>query len=143
MVHIKPRILCVGVAGIDYVASVDHFPKPDEKMRSDSLLIDGGGNAANTACAIGRLNTYAEVAIASSAGNDANGDTIIKGLQKDDVDVRYVERFEGTSPFTYVISTNDADNSRTCIHQRGNGCLTVNFADKIPIDEFSAMHFDT
>jgi hypothetical protein len=46
----KPRILSFGIAAVDFVAVVDHFPEPDEKIRSSSLLIGGGGNAANSAC---------------------------------------------------------------------------------------------
>lgn len=29
----------IGVTGVDYVATVDHFPAPDEKMRSTSLAV--------------------------------------------------------------------------------------------------------
>ena len=31
------------------------YPKPDEKIRSDSLVVQGGGNAGNAATAIARL----------------------------------------------------------------------------------------
>lgn len=34
-----PKVVGIGVTGVDYVATVDHFPAPDEKMRSTSLAV--------------------------------------------------------------------------------------------------------
>jgi hypothetical protein len=51
----KPNIRSVCLAVVDFVAAVDdHFLEPNEKMRSSSLVVEGGGNAADSACAIGR-----------------------------------------------------------------------------------------
>ena len=70
----RPNILSFGNACVDLLAICDHFPVPDEKMRSSRLLFEGGGNAANTACAIGRLSDYATVNVATAIGNDDYAD---------------------------------------------------------------------
>ena len=81
-----PQVLSVGLAAVDFVATVDHFPSPDEKMRSSSLIVEGGGNAANTACAIAGMAPFVGGStLLTAVGEDANGKTIIawnKGMCK-------------------------------------------------------------
>jgi sugar/nucleoside kinase (ribokinase family) len=137
----KPRILCFGLATIDYVAVVDHFPKPDEKMRSSSLLMGGGGNAANTACAMGRLSDYCQVDIGTAVGNDAHGNNIMEGIaETNNVGVDFVERFDGKSAFSYILTT--PDNARTIIHQPATHEMSLDFAENIPLELYTAVHFD-
>jgi len=33
---------------VDFIANIDAFPKPDDKIRTTSLSVMGGGNAGNT-----------------------------------------------------------------------------------------------
>jgi len=40
----QPKVVGVGSAGVDYLASVASFPEPDAKLRTDALDIQGGGN---------------------------------------------------------------------------------------------------
>jgi sugar/nucleoside kinase (ribokinase family) len=137
-----PRILSVGLAAVDFVAQVPHFPSPDEKMRSTVLTIEGGGNAANTACAIGRLG-LCESHIVTGIGTDANGPTILQGLQECHVNTEKVAQFDGSSPFTYILVTAQ-DQSRTCIHQPAAGDIPTDFAKSLSItqEDFAAVHFD-
>ena len=89
--HKQPCLLSVGIAAMDFFATVPHFPEPDgKKMQSTQLLCEGGGNAANTACAMARLFDNDDVLdddddvvnIVTAVGQDANGDTIINGLKE-------------------------------------------------------------
>jgi len=142
-VSTKPHILSVGLAAVDFVATVDHFPDPDEKMRSSSLFIEGGGNAANTACAIGRLSPFADVSIVTAVGDDANGNTIVDGLTAMNVNIDHVDHYDGSSPFSYILSTDiDGENTRTCIHQPSTGDMSTDFVEKIPLEKYTAAHFD-
>jgi sugar/nucleoside kinase (ribokinase family) len=137
----KPHILSFGIAAVDFIAVVDHFPEPDEKMRSSSLLVEGGGNAANSACAIGRLSDYATVDLATSVGDDANGNTIVGGLEENNVGAEYIERVpKGNSPFSYVLTT--PDNARTIIHQPSTRDMSIDFAKTIDLSQYNAIHFD-
>ncbi|CAB9520634.1 Ketohexokinase [Seminavis robusta] len=141
MATTKPRILSFGIAAVDFVAVVDHFPDPDEKMRSSSLLVAGGGNAANSACAMGRLSDYCQVDVATAVGDDANANTIIDGIAENNVGVEYVEKTPGgSSPFSYILTT--PDNARTIIHQPSTRDMSLEFANTIPLSQYDAVHFD-
>ena len=50
-----PRVVGVGSAGVDYLASIAAFPKPDQKLRTDAFETQGGGNCGNALTAVARL----------------------------------------------------------------------------------------
>ena len=138
-----PQVLSVGLAAVDFVATVDHFPSPDEKMRSSSLIVEGGGNAANTACAIAGMAPFVGGStLLTAVGEDANGKTIIDGLEQRNVQV-LAEKYPGTSPFSYIINTDiDGDNTRTIVHQPSSGDLTVDYVLDQSLDKYTLAHFD-
>lgn len=120
-------------------------------MQSTQLLCEGGGNAANTACAMARLFDNDDVLdddddvvnIVTAVGQDANGDTIINGLKENKVNVDYVERYLGSSPFSYILCADvDGESTRTIIHQPSNGDLSIEFCNNIPVQDYTAVHFD-
>lgn len=146
-------ILCFGIASVDYIATVDHIPQPDEKMRSSSLVVSGGGNAANTACALARLASSSEsnlqlsVDLATAVGDDANGKTILDGLEAFGVGVEDTIEIcgGGTSPFSYVLVT--PDQTRTIIHQPSLRDMSLEFCQtqlvqKLKHQFYNAVHFD-
>ena len=55
----KKKIVGVGSAGVDYLASIASFPKPDAKLRTDAFETQGGGNAGNALVAMARLGAEA------------------------------------------------------------------------------------
>ena len=150
--HDNPKpvvVVSVGVAAIDYVATVDQFPKPDAKIRSTSLVVQGGGNAANTASALGRLTPYVTSSkLVTVLGDDDNGNAITQGLSDSLVQVVAEQVLGGTSPFTYILSC-QADLTRTCIHQRATADLSQDFVLNHPSAKAlweptatTAVHFD-
>ena len=149
------KILCVGICSLDSLATLDDFPTPDAKVRSTSLKHAGGGNAANTAVAISRLsknmppalkksNFEIQVDLLSAIGNDSNGDCIISGLVEEHVGTELIERFEGDSPWSYIMIVGD---TRTIIHQPSTRDLSVDYVDGKLIQNqllrsYKAVHFD-
>jgi len=138
----KPHILSFGNACVDLLAICDHFPVPDEKMHSSELRYEGGGNAANSACAMGRLSQYCSVSVASAIGTDDYGERIIGGLMENNVDTQHIERIQGNSPFSYILVTPEPDNARTIIHQPAARDMSVDFANTIDTSKLTAVHFD-
>lgn len=135
----KPKILCCGISTLDTIATLDEFPSPDAKVRSKTLHNYGGGNAANTAVAISRLGRM-KVDLLTAVGNDANGDTIIKELAEENVGVENVQRYNGDSPYSYIMVAKD---TRTIIHQPASSELSVSYVeDTVDLSEYSAVHFD-
>ncbi|MEW5310538.1 MAG: hypothetical protein WDW38_002327 [Sanguina aurantia] len=108
------KVVGLGSAGVDYLASVSSFPIPDSKMRTDTLEVQGGGNCANALTAVARLGLSAS--LITKIGDDGLGDGIIRELQAEGVDTSCVLRAEGRpSPFTYII-VDSSGGTRTCIH---------------------------
>ncbi|KAJ9528441.1 hypothetical protein QJQ45_020277, partial [Haematococcus lacustris] len=96
------KVVGMGSCGVDYLASVAAFPKPDEKLRTDRLEVQGGGNAANALTAAARLGL--QPLLVSKIGGDGLGDSILEELEGEGIDTRQVLRAAGSpSPFTYII----------------------------------------
>eukprot|EP00976_Prorocentrum_cordatum_P061277 1176232-Prorocentrum_minimum.AAC.5 len=52
----KPaKVVGMGGVGVDYLASVAAYPKADDKLRTEVLEVQGGGNCGNALTAIARL----------------------------------------------------------------------------------------
>jgi sugar/nucleoside kinase (ribokinase family) len=124
-----PKVVGMGSCGLDYLAQVAAFPRPDDKLRTENLEVQrgtnmcechhhpprgsapdpfhcmqtqGGGNAANALTAAARLG-LAPVLLAK-IGDDSVGDAILAELQRDRVCTDHVVRGVGQpSPFTYII----------------------------------------
>ena len=86
-------ILVAGVAVLDFVFHMKNFPRLAEKYRADGASISGGGNAANAAVAIARLQGSAY--LASRLGHDEIADMIVSGLEKEGVNTGLVKRYVG------------------------------------------------
>lgn len=112
-------VVGMGSVGMDYLASVASFPRPDDKMRTQALEMQGGGNCGNALTATARLGRHLKPRIVSKIGCDSAGDAILAEFQEDGVDTDFIIRSQtGTSPFTYIIVDQET-NTRTCIHTPG------------------------
>uniref|UniRef100_A0A803PG97 Carbohydrate kinase PfkB domain-containing protein n=1 Tax=Cannabis sativa TaxID=3483 RepID=A0A803PG97_CANSA len=110
-------VVGLGSAGVDFLATVSSFPKPDDKIRSTSLKVQGGGNAANALTCAARLGLNPR--LVSKVANDSQGKAILEELESDGVDTSFfVVAKDGNSPFTYII-VDDQTKTRTCIHTPG------------------------
>jgi sulfofructose kinase len=91
------RILCVGIAVIDYIFRVEAMPKSDTKNRASAFTISSGGNMANAAVSIARLGGHARLCapLGGPAGTDLAGDAIIQKLKQEHVDHSAVIRLDG------------------------------------------------
>ncbi|BAT95480.1 hypothetical protein VIGAN_08221800 [Vigna angularis var. angularis] len=107
---------CGGVS-VDFLASVAAYPKPDDKIRTTNLKVQGGGNAGNALTCLARLGLNAR--LISKVADDSQGRGILDELRADGVDTSFiVVSKEGTSPFTYII-VDTQTKTRTCIHTPG------------------------
>ncbi|KAK1368319.1 PfkB domain-containing protein [Heracleum sosnowskyi] len=113
----RRTVLGVGGVAVDILATVDSYPNPDDKIRSTSLKVQGGGNAGNALTCAVRLGLNAR--LISKIADDAQGRGILEELQSDSVDTSFpVVSKDGNSPFTYIIVDNETK-TRTCIHTPG------------------------
>ncbi|KAL8159422.1 hypothetical protein V2J09_000959, partial [Rumex salicifolius] len=111
-----------GSVVVDLLAAVDAYPQPDDKIRSTSLKVQGGGNVGNALTCAARLGLRPR--IISKVAADAQGRGILEELEADGVDTSFiVVSKEGNSPFTYIIVDNQTK-TRTCIHTPGSPPMT-------------------
>ncbi len=135
------KVLGLGVATLDYLALIPHYPKPDEKIRCNDVLTQGGGNCANTLVALSRLGV--ETTIISSVGSDHVGEKIKTDLDKERVNTSYIAVKGSNSPFSFVaISENDG--SRTIFHRGGPEYDLDILPDEIEVilEDFDWLHLD-
>ncbi|XP_054791436.1 uncharacterized protein LOC129297092 isoform X2 [Prosopis cineraria] len=107
-----------GMTTVDFIATVDAFPKPDDKVRTTSFKIQGGGNAGNALTCAARLGLKPK--LISKVSDDAQGRGILKELEADGVDTSFfVVSKDGSSTFSYVLVDNQTK-TRTCISTPGD-----------------------
>ncbi|KAL4190932.1 hypothetical protein AMTRI_Chr07g78320 [Amborella trichopoda] len=102
----KRILLGCGSISTDFLAAVKSYPKPDDKIRTTSLEVQGGGNAGNALTGAARLGLKPR--LISKVANDAQGQRILAELEADGIDTSYIV------VLLILIKT------RTCIHTPGN-----------------------
>jgi len=114
-----PRILCAGIIVLDEVFRVDEFPQPDGKVQAQEFFVVNGGCAANAAVAIARLGGRAALAgpMGGPAGEDENGDRVLKALARENVDCTACQRIGGFATALSAIFMN-ARGDRTIVTYR-------------------------
>jgi sugar/nucleoside kinase (ribokinase family) len=125
-----PRILCAGIIVLDEVFRVAEFPKPDGKVQAEGFFVVNGGCAANAAVAIARLGGYAALAgpMGGPAGQDDNGDRVLRALKREDVDTSACQRVDGLATALSAIVIN-ARGDRTIVTYRDERIATTAPAD--------------
>src|SRR3712207_2421409 len=102
------RVLCVGLAGQDFIFSVENLPSRPEKYRSREMIAAGGGLAATAAVAAARLG--GQVSLATRLGDDWIAEQILQELASYGVDCTLSRRFAGlrsSVPVVLVTATGE------------------------------------
>jgi len=121
-----PRILCTGIIVLDKVFRVAEFPQPDAKVEAKEYFIVNGGCAANAAVAIARLGGRAALAgpLGGPAGEDDNGDVVLRALAREHVDTSACQRVDGLATALSAIFI-DARGDRTIVTYRDERIAAV------------------
>ncbi len=134
------KILLTGIATLDIINHVDHYPIEDEELRASSQQISRGGNAANTAVVLSQLNHQCQ--LATTLADDSAGTLIIKDLKKFNVSFNSELTIKNSSTPTSYITVNKNNGSRTIVHYRNLPELTFEQFDKIKLSDFDWFHFE-
>jgi sulfofructose kinase len=123
------KVLCIGIATLDYVYGVEEMPRAGEKYRAHDLAVVGGGTAANAAHAIARLG--GDALLATRLGDDAIGQEIVAELEAAGVDCGLARRFAGLrSPSSAVLVDREGER------------LVISYADARTPDDASWLPLD-
>jgi len=134
------NILLTGIATLDIINHVDHYPNEDEELRASSQQITRGGNAANTACVLSQLNHKCQ--LATTLADDSAGELIRKDLEKFNVSFIPEHTIKNSSTPTSYITVNKNNGSRTIVHYRDLPELTFEKFNKIKLSPFDWFHFE-
>jgi len=99
-------ILGIGEVAKDWVAIIDHFPAPDEKVDSSEQQMFAGGVTANFCVAAARLGV--STGFVGAVGDDPEGKFLLDDFKSENVDTTVCLRKEGCKSavnFIFVVST--------------------------------------
>lgn len=134
------NILLTGIATLDIINSVDHYPNEDEELRSISQRISRGGNAANTAAVLYQLkhNCY----LLTTLANDLSGNFIQKDLDSYNIQFNKHAIIDNAATPTSYVTLNTRNGSRTIIHHRDLAELDFDTFNHLAIDSYDWFHFE-
>ena len=114
MMNKRWDVLGIGVAAVDDLVFVEHFPQPDVKMPIKYKQRQGGGLAATALVTAARLGK--RVAYCACLGNDELSAYTISELQREGVDCSQVQIVEQARPFHSIIIVDLSVGSRTILY---------------------------
>jgi len=134
------KIICIGVATLDIVNHVDHYPREDEELRARAQDRVRGGNAANTACVLAQLGHQAE--FIGTLADDAAAHSIHADFAGHAVNTRFCPiQLHSRTPTSHI-TLNDSNGSRTIVHFRDLPELTASDVQAVPWAEYDWFHLE-
>lgn len=89
---------------MDLVIETPYMPQAGETIKGRNFATNAGGKGANQAMACGRLG--GAVSMCGVVGKDAFGETLIKGLQENGVDVQHIRKADVPTGIAMIILEN-------------------------------------
>jgi len=105
----QKHVLCTGIAVLDMVFRVPHFPRPDVKTQATAFSTINGGNGANAAVAIAHLGARASFAgpLGGPPGVDTVGDAFLGLAANEQIDCSACPRVAGVPTSISAITIDD------------------------------------
>ncbi len=115
------RIAVVGSNMTDLVTSIIRMPVPGETLEAPSFSMGFGGKGANQAVAAGRLG--ADVMMVTKVGDDVFGQSTIKNLKENGIDITHVGTVAGKSSGVAPIFVDESGENSILIIKGANNEL--------------------
>ncbi len=134
------KILAVGIATVDIINTVEHYPGEDEEVRAQEQSIRRGGNASNTLVLLAALGY--QCSWAGVLADDLYADFIRDDLMKNDINIDHaVVQHQSSSPLS-CITLAQGSGKRSIVHYRD--VREYSFADfkSVDINEYDWLHFE-
>lgn len=133
------HILVMGIATLDIINIVDHYPAEDEEMRAISQRISPGGNAVNTLRVLAQYGHRSH--LAAVLADEADGKRLAQSLTEMGIDISSCQWLKGRTPCSYI-TLNAANGSRTIVHYRDLAELSDSALVSIPVEEYDWIHLE-
>lgn len=134
------RILLTGIAVLDIVNRVPHYPAEDEELRATGQRRALGGNAANSAALLAELGH--ETWLCATLGDDPASHEIETALRQRGVRTQALQCTPGGQAPTSFVTLNEANGSRTIVHWRDLPELDPEHFRQLPLEQFDLFHFE-
>ena len=109
------NVLGVGIATLDIINELDHYPAEDSEQRALAQRVELGGNVANSLRVLRQFGHPCD--FAGVLADDADGQRIAELMDRYGIDTRHARHVEGHAPTSYI-TVNRATGSRTIVHYR-------------------------
>ncbi len=133
------NVLGVGIATLDIINELDHYPAEDSEQRAASQRVELGGNVANSLRVLRQFGHRTE--FAGVLADDPDGRRIDDLLDRYGIDTRHARRVEGHAPTSYI-TVNRATGSRTIVHWRDLPEFDLGSFMAIDPTEYDWLHFE-
>lgn len=134
------NILGVGIATLDIINTVEHFPREDEELRAIAQRQTRGGNVTNTLVVLSQLGH--RVTWAGTLADDENSRLIRDELARYSVDISPVQVIRGGYTPTSYVTLNRQNGSRTIVHYRDLDEYSFEAFRNIDLKNFDWLHFE-
>ncbi|MCE9632874.1 MAG: hypothetical protein K8Q92_01675 [Methylophilales bacterium] len=131
------NVLLVGIATLDIIYKLDHYPPEDAEVRAQSLRLSRGGNAANTAVVLSQLGHRCTfLGVMADAPETA---VIEQDFTRHDVDYTHCPRMTGRPPTSSIYITGAG---RTIVHYRDLPEMAAQHFTRMDLNAFDWIHFE-
>lgn len=134
------RILGVGIATLDLINEVEHYPPEDAEVRAIAQRRARGGNVTNSLSVLAQFGHRCHWT--GTLADDAAGTLILEDLCRQGVDASLAVPIAETTTPTSFISLSRATGSRTIVHYRDLPELEADAFAAVPLDGFDWVHFE-
>ncbi|WP_430009017.1 PfkB family carbohydrate kinase [Methylophaga lonarensis] len=134
------HILAIGIATLDIINQVSHYPAEDSEVRAEHQQFRRGGNATNTLVVLSQLGHQCQWG--GVLVNEPDLPLILADLQQHQIDYSVCRQLaEGKMPTSYV-TQNISTGSRSIVHYRD--CPEFSFDDfgRIDLQAIDWLHFE-
>lgn len=132
--NIKAAVM--GSINMDIILSAQKLPETGENVLGSTYSYAHGGKGANQAIGLSRLG--AKVKMIGKVGNDANGQSLIKNLEKNNVDTSAVAT-DGTSTGLAAILIDGQGRNRIIVYEAANSEIDPSLAEKNITEDLSVL----
>ncbi|MGC9180212.1 MAG: carbohydrate kinase family protein [Vulcanisaeta sp.] len=128
----------MGNLNLDIYVKTDAIPRPDESVDAYETYMGGGGSAANFSVAVARLGLGSR--FLGSVGNDQFGDMLIKELESENVDTKFIKRISHEKTGTVIVIVGLDGSKRMIRYSGANLGLTPNDITNDAMNGVSHVH---
>lgn len=133
-------ILLTGIATLDIINHVEHYPNENSEIRAQKQNIHVGGNASNSAIVLQQLNC--DVHLLAACADDAGAQHIFKELASQGIDTHLCPVQENSTTPTSYITINAENGSRSIIHFRDLNELSYSAFSQVDLSLYRWLHFE-